>query len=381
LAALHFKDNIHSLHSFKLTYLYIYYKSISDVRLNFVECGYDGGDCCPQTCRLNRLIGKSCTQFSFQCRDPRSNDTILAYSNPPLVFKECYPFYYRNGFRDLRVQTAVTTNPDPCAARGTLVSQLSDRYLPTPDCPGNFTLLRAWDITDLNTSTTNTQNQTVNLYTTIPPPYEPRPICLWRNATMRPYSFGHLQTSPFFGPGDVDLCTVSIDVAFVSCGQESGTSLATCDYDPATDELIVSGLFDGNVSRVTVELTDSCGNTNVVSSTVAASASAVMPASLTNNNVTHPCVVASPYEHSIVSSRLPLLTNPLPGPTAQVCTEATLYSVPMPPLLPLEAMLTPYQMPPATRGRDAGASSVRRLCGKGPACRHFPRHGGGIQPQ
>jgi len=323
-----------------------------DERLNYRECDYDGGDCCQQTCRLNRLISKSCTPNSFQCRDPRSNDTTLAYINPPLVFKECYPFYYRNGFRDLRVKTAITTNPDPCAARGTLVTQLLDRYLPTPDCPGNFTLLRAWDITDLNTSTTNTQNQTVNLYTTIPPPYEPRPICLWRNATMpsRPYSFGHLQTSPFFGFGDVDLCTVSIDVAFVTCLRDFGTSLATCDYDSATDELIVSGLEDGDVWRVTVLLTDSCGNTNMVSSTVAASASAAMPASLTTaSNVTHPCVVASPYEHSVVSSRLPLFGNRLPAPTAQVCTEATIYKVPTPPQLPLEAMLAPYQMPPALK--------------------------------
>ena len=307
---------------------------------------------------MNRLNTKSCTPNSFKCRDPRSNLTTAAYINPPLVYKECYPFFYDNGFRDLRVQTAVTTNPDPCAQRDTSLVQLADTYLPLPvTCPGNMTLLRQWEITDLTTSESSLQAQTVEISTTTPPNYEPRPVALWRDASTpaRPFYFGKLQTSPFFGFGEFDLCTGAITVAYLSCANVAtgGVSGATCSYDAPTDELMLSALEDGDLWKVTVRLTDACGNANTVDATVAvlvsAAAAAATPAELVVNNVSYPVVEASPWLHAIVSSRLPQADNRLEAPTAQVCTEALLYATPLPPQLPQEAMLAPYQQPPGVQ--------------------------------
>ena len=326
-----------------------------DERFNYLECGYDGGDCCVSTCALNRLNDKSCTVDTFNCRDPRSNDTTHFYVNPPLEYQECRSFYYEEGFSDLRLRTAVTIDPNLCVRRHLNLETLDDVYVPTSTCPGNFTLERSWTITDTRTSAATTETQTVHISTTIPPPYDPRPVCLWRNASRRaqPYSFGLLQTSPFFGFGDADLCTVTVDVAFVACSNLNVGSLstATCDYLAGTDELVLSHLEDGDVWNVTVRLTDSCLNENVVSTTVAAAVSSTpMPMNvITADGVAHPCVEASPYEHAVVTSRLPLLGNRLTGPTAQVCTELTVYEVPMPSELPPEALLAPYQKPPALK--------------------------------
>lgn len=312
-----------------------------------------GGDCCQQTCRLNRFNGKSCAPSTFNCRDPRSNLTTAAYVNPPLVYKECYPFFYDNGFRDLRVQTAVTTNPDPCAQRDTALEQLADTYLPRPlACPGNMTLTRTWRITDLTTSESGNQTQTVHIATTTPPNYARRPVALWRNASTpaRPFYFGKLQTSPFFGFGEADLCTVTVTVAFVSCHNMAtgGGSSATCTYDAATDELSLSALEDQDLWEVTVAITDACGNVNTVSTTVAVlvSTEAALPSEVTINNASYAVTEASPWLHAVVSARLPQADNRLSAPTAQVCTEAMLYTTPAPPQLPREEMLAPYQEPP-----------------------------------
>ena len=277
--------------------------------------------------------------------------------NPPLVYKECYPFFYDNGFRDLRVQTAITTNPDPCAQRDTSLVRLADTYLPLPvTCPGNMTLLRRWNITDLTTSESSLQAQTVEISTTTPPNYEPRPVALWRDASTpaRPFYFGKLQTSPFFGFGEFDLCTGAITVAYVSCANVAtgGVSGATCSYNAPTDELMLSALEDGDLWKVTVRLTDACGNINTVDATVAVLVSAAAPpppTALVVNNVSYPVVQASPWLHAVVSSRLPQANNRLEAPTAHVCTEALLYATPLPPQLPQEAMLAPYQQPPGVQ--------------------------------
>lgn len=328
-----------------------------------------GGDCCPQTCRLNRFNGRSCAPSTFNCRDPRSNITTAGYVNPPKVFQECYPFFYDNDFRDLRVLTVVTTNPDPCVSRNTSVEQLADTYIPGPVvCPGNITLLRQWNITDLATMETSTRNQTVYISTTTPPQYQPRPAALWRNASTRarPFYFGKLQTSPFFGFGEADLCTGAVTVAFVSCVNVAagGGSSATCTYDTASDELTLSALENGDLWKVTVQLVDACNNANTVATTVpvlvsvaaplpanmtASSVAAALPTEVVVNNASFTFVEASPWYHALVSSRLPLLQNRLTAPTAQVCTEVQLYATPPPPQLPQETMLAPYQQPPGVQ--------------------------------
>lgn len=327
-----------------------------DERLNYFECGYDGGDCCVSTCALNRLNLKSCTPETFDCRDPQSNQTTKFYVNPPLEYQECRAFYYEQVFSDLRLRTAVTIDPDPCIRRYLDVEDLDDVYIPSSTCPGEFAIQRSWTVTDIRTSEAKTETQTIRIGTSIPPPYEPRPACLWRNASSpsRPYSFGLLQTSPFFGFGDADLCTVTLDVAFDSCknlNALSSLSNATCDYMADTGELVLSRLEDGDLWEVTVRLTDSCLNKNVVSSTVAVSVSSTpMPVNIiTADEVAHPCMDVSPYENAVVTSRLPLLSNRLAGPSAQVCTEASIHEVPMPSDLPPEEKLSAYQKPPALR--------------------------------
>ena len=181
-----------------------------------------------------------------KCRDPNSGNKTYAYVNPPLVYTECHPFYFQNGFRDLRYVTKVTAGVLACDRQRINITQLADDFERGYPCPANITLTRSWRVKDKFSSNANTYDQTIHICTTLPPPYNPRPICLWRNASSpaRQYSFGLLQTSPFFGFGITDICTYTIKVDFVSClnsGPNALTSSASCIYDPATDELVLTG--------------------------------------------------------------------------------------------------------------------------------------------
>ena len=40
-----------------------------DAENNLVECGYDGGDCCPSTCESSYY---QCGDFPFDCIDPQA---------------------------------------------------------------------------------------------------------------------------------------------------------------------------------------------------------------------------------------------------------------------------------------------------------------------
>lgn len=142
--------------------------------------------------------------------------------------------------------------------------------------------------------------QDVYISNTLPPPYTPRPTCLWRprifNTTAAgQYSLGLLSSSPFFNFNKADICSVRLGVTFLGCtnvGATAGNSSGRCLYDAATDKLSLSSLEDGDLWNVTVRLTDSCSNTNEVWSPLLVSFTddPEAPDSVSLNGIEYPCI-------------------------------------------------------------------------------------------
>lgn len=167
-------------------------------------------------------------------------------------------------------------------------------------CLGNFTYKRNWRITELTTGLARVHDQDVYISNTLPPPYTPQPTCLWRprifNSSAAPaYNLGLVTSSPFFNFGKPDICSVRLSVTLLNCtnvGATVGSSSAQCLYNATTDRLSLSSLEDGDLWNITVRLTDSCGNTNVVWSPLLVSFTndPEAPDSVTLNGIDYPCI-------------------------------------------------------------------------------------------
>ena len=309
-----------------------------DPDLNYQECNYDGGDCCGRTCRVSRLIPGSCSPASLQnCRDPTIGNRALAYINPPKVFRECHPFIYDNGLRNVRLITKVNAAISVCDQRDIDVTEVGDFYT-SGTCPGNFTIRQVWRITDTNTSATGEQEQLITVSATEVTPYNPRPIALWRwdgetsSLDNRRYSLGLLQSSPFFDFTEQSFCTGSFSLAFVSCVNRVAGSASQCVYDAVTGELALISAQDGDLWQVNVQRTDTCGLTSVVSSPILLSGSHndTMPATINVDGTEYIPMDTSVCRHNTVTAQLPSPENKLVQSHAQVCTQVVAEALPAP---------------------------------------------------
>ncbi|CAN0196406.1 unnamed protein product, partial [Hapterophycus canaliculatus] len=64
-------------------YIYDWQDSYCDYDLNNEECGWDGGDCCPCTCREYSSWSTTCGYYGYDCMDPEAPNTCSTESPTP----------------------------------------------------------------------------------------------------------------------------------------------------------------------------------------------------------------------------------------------------------------------------------------------------------